>query len=374
MRICIEADSIASERMSGIGHATLEMVRQLDSFIEGTSHQLIIIVPFGRKKFLAGYNLKNASIRQLPPGYRYVNYALTRTSLPFAADLLYGRGVYIFPNYKNWYVPFSTSLTFVHDIAFKLFPETVHPKNLTYLNDNFDRWMARTDKIATISNQSKSEIRQEFPYLKDKVETVHLGVDKSEYMPMSYDDIKPVLDKYGLKDDYFITVGNIEPRKNINTLLGSYKAYSDSVSSPAQLVLVGGDGWKNEDTLRRINTMQEQGYAVFRPDRYVQDDDLPALYSGARANIHVAIHEGFGLPPVQAQACGTPVIASNLPVFREILDPSITTYVSPAKPQDIANAMACSLPWTVDRRTTPKDQLTWANTVRELIRFIGIME
>lgn len=374
MRICIEADSIASERMSGIGHATLEMIRQLDSFIEGTSHQLIIIVPFGRKKFLAGYDLKNASIRQLPPGYKYVNYALTRTSLPFAADLLYGRGVYIFPNYKNWYVPFSTSFTFVHDIAFKLFPDTVHPKNLTYLNDNFDRWMARTDKIVTISNQSKSEIKEAFPYLQDKVETVYLGVDKNQYAPMSYDEIKPILDKYGLKNDYFITVGNIEPRKNINILLESYKAYSDSTSSPAQLVLVGGDGWRNEDTLRQINIMQEEGYAVFRPDRYVKDEDLPALYSGARANVHVAIHEGFGLPPVQAQACGTPVIASNLPVFHEILDPSITTYVPPARPQDIADAMVHSLPWSPGRRATPKDQLTWENTVRELTRFIGIME
>ena len=120
--------------------------------------------------------------------------------------------------------------------------------------------------------------------------------------------------------------------------------------------------------------MQDEGYAVFRPDRYVKDEDLPALYSGARANVHVAIHEGFGLPPVQAQACGTPVIASNLPVFHEILDPSITTYVPPARPQDIAGAMVRSLPWSPGRRATPKHQLTWDNTVRELTKFIGIME
>src|SRR3990167_987065 len=374
MRICIEADSIASGKMSGIGHTTLEIVRQLDAFIEGTSHKLVIIVPYGRKKYVENYGLKNVRIRQLPPGYKYINYALTRTSLPFAADFFYGRGIYIFPNYKNWYVPMSTSYTFVHDIAFRLFPETVHPKNLIYLNDNFNRWMARTSKVITISQQSKYEIEKEFPDLAGRVGTVYLGVDKTQYVTKSLSEIKPILNKYKIKSDYFITVGNIEPRKNINRLLEGYKIYSDSVQSPAQLVIVGGDGWKNEDTLHQIQVMQNEGYAIYRPEMYVKDSDLPALYSGARANVHVAIHEGFGLRPVQAQACGTPVIASNLPVFHEILNTKLVAYVSPTQSQDIANAMLSSTPWTSNRTATSRNDLTWIHTVRELTKFIVIME
>ena len=374
MRIYIEADSIASERMSGIGHATLEIIRQLDAQVSGTEHKLSVIVPYGRKAFVKKYHFKNVHIRQLPPGYKYVNYALTRTSLPFAVDLFFGRGVYIFPNYKNWYVPLSTSYTFVHDIAFRLFPETIHPKNLAYLDANFNRWLSRTARIITISKQSQREIIHEFPAVKDRVSVVYLGVDEDQYKPRVWQDIQPVRAKYGIAQDYFITVGNIEPRKNIDTLISAYKIYADTVDTPAQLVIVGGDGWKNKKILDRIEKLQQEGYAIYRPDAYVTDDDLAILYAGARANIHVALHEGFGLPPVQAQACGTPVIASNLPVFQETLNPKLVTYVTPVDAAEMAAALQESQTPQGERSSFLKKGLTWRSTVRTLSQLIGIIK
>jgi len=373
MHILIEADSIATKRMSGIGHTVFEIISALDKSIVDTSNRVTAIVPYGCKKYVLKYNWKNISVRQLPPGYKYINYALTRTSLPIPVELLFGRGVYIFPNYKNWYVPFSRSITFVHDVAFKLFPETVHPKNLVYLKANFKRWLKRTNGIISISKQSAHELGSFFPEVKNKITTIYLGVDRNAFFPREASDVNKTLEKYGIDKDYFIVVGNIEPRKNISDLLGAYKQYADNNRSAAQLVIVGGDGWKNEDLLKKISYLISKGYNIYRPKEYVLDEDLPMLYSGARALVHIALHEGFGLPPVQAQACGSPVIISNLPVFHEILNPETATYVNTDDIGVVVRAMEQSKSKQGGRQSSVKENLTWDNTIKQLLAFAGII-
>lgn len=373
MRILIEADSIASERMSGIGHTVVEIISGLNAALAGTNHKLTVVVPYGRKGYARRYGWKNVSIRQLPPGYRYINYALTRTSLPIPIEILFGRGVYIFPNYKNWHVPFSRSITIIHDVAFKLFPETVNPKNLIYLEANFKRWLKRTDGIVSISKQSAAEIKQFFPEIENKITAIHLGVDRSVFFPRKKQDFEKTLSRYGIAKDYFLTVGNIEPRKNVMGLLDAYKIYADTNTSVAQLVIVGGDGWKNEKILEKIKVLQAKGYNIYRPKQYVTDEDLPFLYSGARVLIHVALHEGFGLPPIQAQACGSPVIVSDLAVFHETLAPQTTTYVRADKIKTVVAAMEQAQPVHFRRKSSVKTDLTWDNTVKRLLEFTGII-
>jgi len=375
MRLFIEADSIAKEKMSGIGHATLEMLRVLDKQVLRLSLKVTVIVPFGRKKYVQNrYQFQHITIRQLPPGYKYVNYALTRTSLPIPVDLWYGRGTYIFPNYKNWYVPFSQSIMFIHDVAYKLFPETTHPKNLVYLRANFDRWVKRTNKAVSISKQSTGEVLQTFPALKGRIATIYLGIDPTVFNPRSAEEITHARQKYGVGDDYFLVVGSIEPRKNIAKLVEAYKTYADSATSPAQLILVGGDGWKSDDLLRRIDDLAKDGYRIYRPKNYVADEDLPALYSGARAVVSVPIHEGFGLSPVQAQGCGVPVIVSDIPVFREIITPEDASYVDPGSEEAMTDALAATRPVVARRQSLAKPELTWDNTVHELLLFAGIIK
>ena len=316
MRIIIEADAIVADNMSGIGHATLEIIRAMSLQVKDTRDKLIIIIPFGKKKNILKHKLEGVSIRQLPPFYRYVNYALTRTSLPIPMDLLYGRGMYIFPNYKNWYVPFSQSITFVHDVAFKILPDTTNPKNLAYLNANFARWLKRTDTIVAISDESKREIAMYFPKYANKIVRIYLGIDKKTFYKRSPGEVNATLKKYTIKPSYFLYVGNIEPRKNLLTLLDAYKEYADTTKDDVQLVIIGGSGWNNGEILERIQQLVSDGYDINRPSRYVEDDNLPAIYSGCRALVHIALHEGFGLSLLQAQACGAPVVASNLAVFK----------------------------------------------------------
>lgn len=367
MRIVIEADSIVANKMSGVGHATLEMICALGKQLKGTKNKLIVVVPFGTKNKIPYSKVEGATIRQLPPFYKYVNYALTRTSLPIPMDLLYGRGTYIFPNYKNWYVPLSRSVTFVHDVAFKILPEATNPKNLAYLNANFSRWLKRTDTIVAISGESSREIATYFPQYANKIKKIYLGIDDKMFYKRKSDEVSAALKKYTIKSNFFVYVGNIEPRKNLLTLLDAYKEYIDTAKNDTQLVIIGGDGWNNDNIMKRMQQLISEGYNINRPSRYVEDADLPAIYSGCRALVHVALHEGFGLSLVQAQACGAPVVASNLAVFKETLnDEKLFIVQDSHDAHEIAESMKrASL--AGHSRSPYRTELTWSNTAKKLL-------
>lgn len=371
MNIYIEADSICSERMSGIGHVTLELIHAFDRLMgERPGVKATIIVPFKQVGFVTRYGFKNVRVRRLPPAFKYVNYALVRTPLPIPVDLWFGRGTYIFPNYKTWWVPMSKSLTFVYDVAFKQYPEATQPKNLAYLRANFSRWLRRTTKIVTSSHTSAQEIAQFFPEVKDKIEVQYLGVDPTMYHRRDQAEVTAALANYGLPAKYFLAVGNLEPRKNLIGMMDAYKQYADAAKNPDALVLVGGGGWNNEQILARIDELTKQGYKICRPTKYVEDADLPALYSGATALLQVALHEGFGLSPVQAQACGTPIIASSLPVFRETLTAKNVQFVDPRDVTAMAKAMQAAGKSPVQKGDI---SLTWDDVALNLLQLIGTM-
>ena len=258
MKVFIEADSIACKKMSGIGHTTLEIIKELNKQLEhDKTFSVTIIVPFKKKRFVTAHELNNIRIRSLPMGQKYLNYLLTRTSIPVPVDLWFGRGIYIFPNYKTWFVPFSRSLTFVHDIAFMIHPDATNPKNLLYLKANFKRWLKRATKIISISQASAGEFVQHFPEFKDKVEIIYLGVDPAVYYPRSQAEIKAAIHKYSLPEDYFLSVGNLEPRKNVSRLLDAYKLYCDSAKTHAKArALIGADGWKNDEIKAKITALK----------------------------------------------------------------------------------------------------------------------
>jgi glycosyltransferase involved in cell wall biosynthesis len=158
-------------------------------------------------------------------------------------------------------------------------------------------------------------------------------------------------------------------------LLEAYELYYATVVQPAALVLIGGDGWQNDTILEKIKTLQASGHQIIHPKTYVPDEYLPALYSGACVLVHLAIHEGFGLPPLQAEACGTPVIASDIAALREILDPATTTFVALDNPKKVARELS-----THDRHQPRgaafdhyKNRYSWKETAAKL-RNIAIMK
>lgn len=315
----IDVGPLLEEKMSGIGHTTKHIVEHLsnsDLFVQ--EYSIKLIYPKNKEALIDRFKFNHHVGTAYTPVRARILNGLARYNLLPPMDILFGKGVYLFPNFKNWPLVRSKSLTYIHDIAFKIYPEYIEPSNLRMLNGSVDRYMRRTDVVVTVSDSSRAEILQYYPRLSpDKVKVVKNGVDPGFFSRRDRNEVKAMAKKYDLPPRYFIFISSIEPRKNLTTLLDAFEiiARDDDVA----LFLVGGMGWLNEDVMHKIQDLQDRGYKVVRPKQYVPDDDLPALLSGAQALVHVPVHEGFGISPLQAIACGTPVIVSDIPAIREVV-------------------------------------------------------
>lgn len=214
-------------------------------------------------------------------------------------------------------MPFQgpTVLT-VHDLSFVHYPET-HPKaRLWYLDKFFYPRLNWVSHFITVSVAIQKEIMEYLSIPQSRITVTPLGVS-NQFRPYSGGDLNYFLGKYGLiSQSFFLYVGAIEPRKNLSLLLRAYAALPSSLRKKNPLVLVGGSGWLMEELDEQIQKLQID--STILKLGYVPTGDLPALYSGAVALIYPSLYEGFGLPPLEAMACGTPVITSNAPALQEV--------------------------------------------------------
>lgn len=319
LKIFIEASPLVEPRMSGIGHITLELVRALDKHPEyGKKFEVILVAPFDKINSLSLWSFKNVKYRRILLPLRPLNLLWKFNLLP-PMDLLLGRGVYIFPNYKNWWLIFSKSITYVHDISFVLFPQFVSPKNQRFLKKYMPKWLKRTTLIATDSKSAKNEILDYYDVPNTKVKVLYHGVDTKIFYPRPTQEVDLVKSKYNITGKYIFYLGNIEPRKNIERMTEAYRNLPKKISNEYSLVLVGGSGWLNQSIIESIKNAQQEGFRIIKPEAFVKDEDLPALHSGATMLLHPALYEGFGLSIVQAMACGTPVLAGNNSSMPEVV-------------------------------------------------------
>jgi len=331
-KLFIDALPLAQDRMSGIGHLVLELTKDL---ARSDTLDVLLVVPLGKKKAVLRHGIKNTSVKTYPLPARVFSILMRLRLLP-PVDIILGRGIYLFPNYRNWPLLFSKSLTYFHDVTFKIHPETVSPKNLSYLLSNARLWLKRTDLVLTLTESSKHEITETLNVPARKIRVIPCGVDVNDYHARTMQEVSGVKKKYGIElEKYILAVGNLEPRKNIDRLLEAYRQLPAATRNEYGLLLVGGGGWLNERTLQLIDEMADSGLRIVHPLKYVEDKDLPALYSGASLLAHPAIHEGFGIPPLQAMACGVPVVASNIPSIAEVIGKS-SLYFDPYSVEDMS--------------------------------------
>jgi len=225
----------------------------------------------------------------------------------------------------------------VHDISFFLFPE-YHPlKRRLLFKALFPRSLEQADHIITDSHNTKNDLVRYFQVPASKITAIHLGADPS-FAPVTQESAAPVLSEYGISfGRYLLCVGTLEPRKNLVRLLLAYDQFRASNPSELQLVLVGADGWLNQElysTIERSSWKRD-----IKILGYVPKTHLPALYSGAVAFIYPSVYEGFGLPPLEAMACGAAVITSNCSSLPEVVGDAALV-VDPKKIDDIAGAMS----------------------------------
>lgn len=337
-KLFIDADALVVDHFSGVGHSLLGMVKALERRRqEDQNFELILFASSSRLSRLNEWGFSSVEYRGIPLFRRVIMGLQRRHALP-PLDLILGKGVYFFPNFLNWPLAFSKSITLVHDISFEIHPEFVDPPNQKFLSENVPYAANRSDIVATVSPNAKKEIEEHYKIPPAKVKVIPNGVDKTNFYKRDEEEIKRKKAEYGISGDYFIFVGNIEPRKNLIRLVSSYRALPKEITDKVALLLIGGGGWQDKEINDVIHQARYDGYRILRPYKYVPDMDLPALYSGAKALVYPPIYEGFGMPPLEAMACQVPVISTKVDPLPWVVDDA-GLYVDPYSESDITKSM-----------------------------------
>ncbi len=227
----------------------------------------------------------------------------------------------------------------IHDLTPVLMPE-MHTKASAVIHKLFLPFITkRSDLLITYSRSTAKDLCRLYPWSKDKVTMIPLGKD-SMFVPNSN---QKVLATYHIKSPYFLYIGTLEPRKNVLLLIEAYDLWraqcaksGDENQQKFQLVLAGKKGWKYEATLKRIEESPYRDDIILTD--YVKREDMPALYTQAEIFIFPSIYEGFGLPLLEAMACGAVCISSNASSLPEVGGEAVL-YVNPYKPHELALAM-----------------------------------
>lgn len=232
----------------------------------------------------------------------------------------------------------------VHDLNFLHYPQYLTGESRRYYNDQIETAVRQADHILADSEASKTDMISMLGVPADKI-TVHmLGVDES-FRPLPLEAVQSVLKRLELPHAYYLFVGTFEPRKNIAGLLEAYADLKQQHPDAPTLVLAGQRGWLFDETMLKIDQLNLGNQVLWRENP--SQADLPALYNGALALVTPSFYEGFGLPALEAMACGTVPIVSNRSSLPEVVG-DVGLQVNPDDTTTITAALARALtdnPW-----------------------------
>jgi alpha-1,3-rhamnosyl/mannosyltransferase len=262
--------------------------------------------------------------------------------------------------------------TTLHDLTTWIVPEC-HKAAMVSADRIFaERVLKRSAGIIAISESTRQDAIRMVGLAPEKIRVIYPGV-AGEYFSVAPESVERVVKIHRLKRPYFLFVGTIEPRKNIDTLLSAWKEMAVSFRREHQLVIAGMRGWRAEATMSRLTQISRDEQDVSYLG-YVPESDMPALTAGAEAFVYPSLYEGFGIPVAQAMAAGCPVITSNVSSLPEITD-GAALLVDPRSAEELKSAL-CAIGQSEDLRTRLRAKstetarrYTWERAAAETLEF-----
>jgi len=208
------------------------------------------------------------------------------------------------------------SVITVHDLAFLLYPHFLTRRSARYYG-LIDRAVRRADHIIAVSEATKRDLVRLTGTPEHKVTVIHEAAEPIYFPIHDQDVLEQIHIKYHLPEQYVLFVGTIEPRKNLPTLIRAYRGLIEQYKSEAHLAIVGKQGWLYDEVYRLVEELglQERVHFLGR----VPAADLPHIYNASQMLVLPSYYEGFGLPPLEALACGVPVIVSDTSAMPEVV-------------------------------------------------------
>lgn len=224
--------------------------------------------------------------------------------------------VYHEPNFLAFRFAGPSIIT-VHDLSWIRYPETHPVERVQAMDRYFEPGLRRASLLLTDSEFVRNEVIEHFGVPAGKVLAVPLGLDPA-FRPRTAREISPMLEAQGLNfGSYFLAVGTLEPRKNVEVTVAAYRALPAPVRARHPLVMAGMRGWRTSRMEEALEPLVASGQV--RMLGYVERDELAAITAGALALVYPSIYEGFGLPPLEAMGCGVPAITSNASSLPEVV-------------------------------------------------------
>jgi glycosyltransferase involved in cell wall biosynthesis len=333
MKIGIDYTSAATQG-AGIGRYTRELMRALLTLPSDNSYSFFYA---SRNRIQpSAFSRPPSAIHRLPFHDKWLMRMWHRLRLPIPVELITGRvDLFHSPDFTlPPTLPGVPTLLTVHDLSFIRDPASAWPSLRNFLNKAVPRSVQRATHVLADSQATKADLIELFGTPAEKVTVLYSGVE-ARFVPIhDRAEINRVCAKYQLSRPFILSVGTLQPRKNYGRLIEAVGRVASIV--PHHLVITGGKGWMYETIFEQVKQSGLEGRVHF--PGFVDDADLPALYSAADLFAYVSLYEGFGLPLLEAMACGTPVIGSNTSSLPEVIG-EVGLQVNPHSVDDIARTL-----------------------------------
>jgi glycosyltransferase involved in cell wall biosynthesis len=319
LRIAFHVECLFAGPLTGVGQYAARLMNELAQdeslqllpFVKNTLIPLPYTPPAQRAPpqrsplHAASRRIVRSAFQLVPPAGRelrngYVMQKLVRRLKP---------DIYHDPNHNLLASDDVPTVLTVHDLSVMRFPHWHPPERVAYFARRFTASVRRARIVLVVSEQVKRETVELLGVPAERVHVTPLAAGE-EFHPRDGAQIASVLHRFGLRpQQYSLFIGTREPRKNLDNLLDAWEGLSAATRGKQTLVLVGPPGWHTEQLEHRLHRLETAG--LVRRLGYVPDAERPMLYAGARAFFYPSLYEGFGLPPLEAAACGVPVVTST---------------------------------------------------------------
>ena len=330
-RIGIDYTS-AVRQGAGIGRYTRGLVKALAELDRANRYVL-----FSAGRPADGSWPSNFCLRHLPLTDRHLAIIWQRLRLPLPVELITGRvDIFHSPDFVLPPVLGARTVLTVHDLSFMRFPECSSAPLLAYLMNAVPRSVARADVILADSCSTLEDLVELLGVERERVTVVYAGVEK-RFRPQREEMVlAEVRQRYGISRPFVLGLGTLQPRKNFSRLIRAYALLRERHNVPHQLVIGGGRGWLYDEIDNTIRSLKLKGDVLLIG--FVEDRDLPALYTAADVFAFPSLYEGFGLPVLESMGCGTPVVTSCVASLPEVAG-NAALLIQPEDEEALADAL-----------------------------------
>lgn len=326
MRIGIDARLVYYHK-AGIGQYILRLVEALARV--NTEDEFIIWQSRKDREPIADQPNFQRRLLWTPSHHRFEQLTLPLELATSKMDLFHSPD-FIPPFRRNY-----RSVITIHDLAFLLYPQFLTRESARYYGQ-IDQAVRHTDAIIAVSESTKRDVIRLLGVSADKITVVYEAADPI-FRPIADGElVRWVGRRYQISGDFILFVSTIEPRKNVSTLVRAYHRLLHDYHLSVKLVLAGAKGWLFQEVLDLVEQLRLRDHVLFLG--HVTAEELLWLYNAARVLVHPAFYEGFGLTPLEAMACGTPVIVSNVSSLPEVVSDA-GLFVAPEDVEGWAVAM-----------------------------------